>query len=179
VVDRNFQQRLALDLTIIVLMGMVVLLLGLAVAVAFAVSFNPRLSGAPLTPGLVGQTLKEMWWLALILTVLCLGLSYSVIYYYSHRIAGPVYRLRRVLDDLSEGKIHTRVQLRQGDCFENLAASVLRTNATLASSITELKSAVASLSKKGKSQAEQKKRISSIQHVLDRFQVVDYKNPKS
>lgn len=178
-VDRAFQQRLALELTLIVLMGMVVLLLGLAVAVAFAVSFNPRLAGAPLTPGLVGQTMIDMWWLVLVLTAMCLGLSYSVIYYYSHRIAGPVYRLRRVLDDLAEGKIHTRVQLRHGDCFENLAASVLRSNATLASSINELKSAAAGLSKKGKSQADRKKQLGSIQHVLDRFEVMEYKKPKS
>ena len=179
VVDRVFQQRLALGLTIIVLLVLGVVLLGLTVAVTYAVSYNPRMVEAPLTLGLVGQAVKEMWWLVVVLAAMCLTLSYGIIYFYSHRIAGPVYRLRRVLDDLAEGKIHTRVQLRQGDSFENLAASVLRSNATLASSITELKSAAAGLSNKAKSQADHKKRISSIQRVLDRFQVVDNKKPKS
>lgn len=175
VVDRVFQQRLATVLTIMALLIVGVLLLGLTVAVTYAVSFNPRMVEAPLTLGLVGQAMQEMWWLVLVLTVMCLALSYSIIYFYSHRIAGPVYRLRHVLDDLAEGKIHTQVQLRQGDCFENLAASVLRANATLASSITELKSDAASLAKKAKSQADRKDRISGMQQVLDRFQVVGSK----
>jgi hypothetical protein len=174
VVDRVFQQRLAMSLMVIVSLVLAVLLLGFCIAVAYALILSPGMADMPLTLGLVGQLLRQLWWLLLVLAAVCLALSYGIIFYYTHRIAGPVYRFRRLFDELAEGRVHTQVQLRKGDSFENLAGSVLRANATLASSIAELKTAVAALSKKGKAPGDRdlKKQIAVIKHVLDRYHVV-------
>src|SRR4030067_440847 len=79
------------------------------------------------------------------------GLAFGSILYYTHRIAGPVYRFRQLFDELAAGKVGAQVKLRKGDSFENLAESVSRASATLAGSIVELKTAAAALSRKADS----------------------------
>ncbi len=43
---------------------------------------------------------------------------------YLHRVAGPMYRIARILDELSQGKRITQVKLRKKDFFKNIADSI-------------------------------------------------------
>jgi len=45
---------------------------------------------------------------------------------YSHRIAGPLYRIKMVIDTLSEGKNTAPIQLRRHDEFTEIAVSLER-----------------------------------------------------
>ncbi len=45
---------------------------------------------------------------------------------YSHRIAGPLFRIERNIDMLAEGKPIPPISLRRGDEFKNLAAALER-----------------------------------------------------
>ena len=174
IVDRTFQQRVALNLLAIVLFLPIVLTLNFYLVGTYAMGQNLEVADLPRDWGLVGQMLRDQWWLIIFFVVACVGFSFGLIFYYTHRIAGPVYRFRLLFDELATGKVGSQVQLREGDCFENLAASVSRANATLASSISELKTATAALSKTADSlgNRELTEQIAKINHLLDRYKTV-------
>jgi len=44
--------------------------------------------------------------------------------FYSHRVAGPLYRVRQVARDISEGKLYPRVKFRKNDALHPLAGSI-------------------------------------------------------
>ena len=179
IVDRIFQQRVAINLMAIVLFLPVVLMANFYLVGIYAMTQNPEIAGLPRDWGLVGQMLRDQWWLIIFFVVACVSFSFGLIFYYTHRIAGPVYRFRLLFDELAEGKVGAQVHLREGDCFENLAASISRANATLASSIGELKNATAALSRKADSLGNRElgEQIAAINRVLDRYKVVPLTTP--
>lgn len=174
VVDRVFQQRVALNLMLIVLFLPMVLLVNFYIVGEYVMTQNLEIADLPRDWGLVGQMLKYQWWLLLVFVAFSLVFTVGLIFYYTHRIAGPVYRFRRLFDEIAEGKVGTQVQLRKGDCFENLAAGVSRANATLASSISKLKVASEVLSRKADALGDRElaEQIATIHQVLDRYHVV-------
>ncbi|MBI4375194.1 MAG: hypothetical protein HY549_01970 [Elusimicrobia bacterium] len=46
--------------------------------------------------------------------------------YYSHRLAGPIYRIRRALQEAQEGKPVPPIVLRKNDQFKDLAEDINR-----------------------------------------------------
>lgn len=173
VVDRTFQQRVALNLSLIVLFLPVVFLVNFYLAGMYALSHNPWTGNTPRDWGLVGDMLENQWMLVLAFVVVSLGITVGLILFYTHRIAGPIYRFRRLFDEISEGKVGAQVILRKGDCFENLASSVSRANATLGRSISDLKTAAAALARKAQSRhdPELDEQIRVLNRVLDRYHV--------
>lgn len=174
IVDRTFQQRVAVSLMLIALFLPMVLVANFYLVGLYAMAQNAGIPDLPRDWGLVGQLLEHLWWLILVFVAASIGITFGLIFFYTHRIAGPVYRFRRLFDELAEGKVGSQVQLRKGDCFENLAGSVSRANATLASSISTLKSAVAVLTQKADSLGDRElgEQIAAINRVLDRYHVV-------
>jgi len=175
VVDRAFQVRVATSLTAIAMLVPVILLIGGYLVWIFATIHNPALAEMPFGWKLAGNLLKDQWWLVLFFLVVFLAFSFALVFFYTHRIAGPVYRFRWLFDELSEGRIHTHVKLRKGDCFENVASGILRANATLASSITHLKEATAVAMREAASQQQGtlSEQLDVIHCALDRFQVIE------
>lgn len=173
VVDRSFQIRVATSLTAIAMLVPVVLLIGGYLVWTLALIHNPGLADLPFGWKLVRDLLKDQWWLILFFVATFLAFSFALVFYYTHRIAGPVYRFRWLFDELSEGRIHTRVQLRKGDCFENLASGILRANTTLASSIAHLKAAAAAAAQEAGTlqNSALREQLTAINRTLDRFSV--------
>jgi len=58
----------------------------------------------------------------LLLTVMVFAFTLAV--YYLHRLAGPVYRIEKTLNDMAEGKEVSPVVLRKQDFFKSLAESL-------------------------------------------------------
>jgi len=58
----------------------------------------------------------------LLLTVMVFAFTLAV--YYLHRLAGPVYRIEKTLNDMAEGKEVSPVVLRKKDFFKSLAESL-------------------------------------------------------
>lgn len=174
IVDRAFQTRVATSLTVMSMLVPVILLLGAWLVWKFAVIQNPPLAELPMGWKLIGAVLKTHWWIGVLCFAAFVAFTFALVFYYTHRIAGPVYRFRWLFDELAEGRIHTQVQLRDGDCFENLAASLLRVNATLASSVAHLKEAAAAASKEAEpiKNAALNEQLGAIHHILDRYSVM-------
>lgn len=55
---------------------------------------------------------------ALVLLLLCLGLIIS------HRIAGPIYRLEKDLDEIAKGNFSIRIKMRRNDELISLAEKI-------------------------------------------------------
>lgn len=64
----------------------------------------------------------------LTLVLICVGIMALL---YSHRIAGPLFRIKKSIDTLSEGKDITPVQIRKYDEFKELAGSLEKLRKTL------------------------------------------------
>ncbi|MDD5428130.1 MAG: methyl-accepting chemotaxis protein [Candidatus Omnitrophica bacterium] len=62
--------------------------------------------------------------------------------YLSHKIAGPIFRIERVLADMAKGDLSIRITLRRGDEMVSLADSVNRLTDAMASSIKSEKARV-------------------------------------
>jgi len=83
--------------------------------------------------GIPGTGLQETTLLKLLLPVLAVSVALTTAFtlalglLYSHRIAGPIYNLKRVLRDVRRGNLDRKVRFRKKDEFHDLAAEVTRT----------------------------------------------------
>ena len=62
--------------------------------------------------------------ICLIVSISCAIAVGSVLFFMTHRIAGPVYRIKRVVDRLKQGDYQADFKLRSGDELKDLAASL-------------------------------------------------------
>jgi len=63
----------------------------------------------------------------------------------SHRIAGPLYRFERALDNMNSGNLGSHIELREKDEGKELAVKINEFNATLSRSIRTLRLSTSAL----------------------------------
>ncbi len=98
-------------------------LLGVLVAAVLYVLFNRDLTASYLSAHLAIRNVRDM--LLPTLAAIDVGvfvLSAVLMLFYTHRIAGPAYRLGRTLREVAAGRLPSEVRLRKGDYLEDLAA---------------------------------------------------------
>ena len=171
-IDRTFQHRLAIDLLVIVLVVPAVLWADFYILGQYALSRNPDI-GQTGGWGLIGTLITQQWFFMLLVFVLNFALVYGFIVYYTHRIAGPVYRFCRTLDDMADGKLAQLVKLREKDYFENVGTSINRLSDRLCGSVAELKAEVATLSDQvhAGNAKDIQERVAAMEKILARFDV--------
>ena len=97
----------------------------------------------------------------------------------SHRIAGPIYRIEKFLDNMAAGDLSSRIFLRQGDELIIVANSINKLADSLESTVRNQKAQLGTISKeldqlkKSKPQeiAKLEGEISSLIKELERFKV--------
>lgn len=115
------------------------------------------LSKGTLTTGYIGSELKisrtydfflPMLLLSNIVIVGVTGIiGIAVLIFMSHRIAGPMFRFEKVLDEISKGDLTYKFKLRQGDQFKELEKRINELTGTLDSKTGNLKSGLTEISK--------------------------------
>lgn len=163
--------RLALELMVVVLLVPLVVWADFYVLGQYALSQNISGNMAKSDWGIIGTLIKQQWILMIVLYLVNFGLIYLFLVYYTHRIAGPVYRFSATLDAMCQGDLSNRISLRKNDYFENLGASINRLSDHYADVFTELK-AIASLvneSQGDNANAEEKEQIEKMNKILDRY----------
>lgn len=75
-------------------------------------------------------------WPALLVVIMLLG---SLSIFISHKIAGPLYRLKKALQEITEGNLDTRVTLRKGDELRDMAEHINHLAEELRTFVTALK----------------------------------------
>ena len=133
IVDRSFQYAFMARFTGMVVSG--ILLAFLILTGWFLVKYSRSdlamkffyITGEP------GSSLKQTNLMNLVIPSLAVSAVLSCIFtlafglFYSHRIAGPIYNLKKALREVRGGKVDRVVKFRKGDEFHDLAEEINKT----------------------------------------------------
>ena len=88
----------------------------------------------------------------------------------SHKIAGPLYRIEKDIEELASGNLNVRFNLRGGDEIKALAARLDDLTASLRSKVVVIKDAFTSLERSAKEVSpEMKKAIKDLKEAISNF----------
>ncbi len=129
VVDPKFQYGLIIKFVILVT---IVLVASIALlAFVYSKFANIALPVSVETGGVVsfGATqfinLSELIWPVMLLSVIVSGAAIYIFgLFFSHKMAGPVYRLRTDIAEMTDGDLERKVSLREKDYFQLLATDI-------------------------------------------------------
>jgi methyl-accepting chemotaxis protein len=96
-----------------------------------AVTGEEAIAQLRLLNGIIGRTF-----------VIGLAVTFGLALFFSHFVAGPVYRFQRILDDMKLGKLNMHVQLRKRDEFKDVADSFNQALSSLRLKLREERGAV-------------------------------------
>jgi methyl-accepting chemotaxis protein len=78
--------------------------------------------------------------LTVVIVVCCSALAVLLLtLFYSHRIAGPAYRLRKDVDRIAKGELENLFQIRQGDQLSSLAEALVAMTRTIKLKVLAIK----------------------------------------
>ena len=114
-------------------------------------------------------SLLSMLWPVMAVSV---GITLVFLFFYvtivTHRMAGPIFRIRRVIREMADGDISGEIRLRDKDEFKHLAKEVNNLKASLREKVIKLNELVKST--QGNNAACQKN-ISRIEEILSGFKI--------
>ena len=129
VIDPKFQYGLIIKLIILVTIALIASLVLLAFV--YSKFANIALPVSVETGGVVSFdatqfiNLSELVWPVVLLSVIVSGVvTYIFGLFFSHKMAGPVYRLRNDIAEMTEGDLERKVSLRKKDYFQLLATDI-------------------------------------------------------
>lgn len=67
------------------------------------------------------QTRAELMWLLVFLQIVFLAVTFLISIFMSHRIAGPLYKLKKFFEEVRGGKLRQDLYFRENDHFQDLA----------------------------------------------------------
>ena len=114
------------------------------------------------------KTLTELLWPVL---AGCLFVTVVVTFLYgaliSHRMAGPVFRLRRILSEMVEGELRGDVRIREKDDFQHLAHKINDLKTNLRTSLETLRNLCSEI--ESGDQGKQTAQLIEMKKVLSKF----------
>jgi hypothetical protein len=156
IVDRSLQFRLLFYSVGYILFYILAIGAGLFVPLMIQFSKADQTSPAALAVATSFLYLHYHFWPVALLSVIVVAL-HSILT--SHRVAGPLYRFRRIFQDLKDGIIPRAAHLRQGDLLQSEMQSINEMLDGLRSRISEIQKAEELL---GQSIAECKRRVALL-----------------
>jgi len=122
-IKKRFQARFAIYFLALVILEAVL------IGALFLYASKGTLTTAYLQEGLRIENTSSFFFVSFILITLIVGvmvgLSAMVVFIYlSHRMAGPLYRFEKSLDEITGGNLRYRIRLRKTDQFEELQNSL-------------------------------------------------------
>lgn len=95
-------------------------------------------------------------------------LTIIITLFVSHRIAGPIYRLEKDIDEVDKGNLSLDIRVRSNDELKDLAKSLNRMVSNLRMAITELNKGLSAISTEPFSNKE-KQQLENVKNILRRF----------
>jgi methyl-accepting chemotaxis protein len=90
----------------------------------------------------------------------------------SHKIAGPLYRIGKDIDEFASGNLHVRFILRGGDEIKELAGKLDEMAVSLRSKVAAIDAALGGLeSSSGDASPETRKNIQNLREAISKFNV--------
>jgi methyl-accepting chemotaxis protein len=134
-IDKQLQTKYILLTIIVLLIYSAVFALLIFLPYILPIHFNAPLAERAEAARIL-LSLHRSVWPALLVVIPVLGVLSIFI---THKIVGPVYRLKQSLRELTAGNLETRVVLRKGDDLQELADHVNQLAETLSDFMTALK----------------------------------------
>lgn len=145
IVNKPFQYKL---------MGYLAMLAtGITAAFAIALGFSRAVVHRSVAQSVAGSgpSLMDMLWLPILVTlILAIIASLFIGLYYSHRIAGPLFNLKRVLNQIENGLIDRPMSIRSKDELHDVQDAVNEMLDGLNSRMANIKKACEKLTDKDK-----------------------------
>jgi methyl-accepting chemotaxis protein len=172
-IDRKFQLRFAMELMVLVLLVPFIVWANFYVLGQYAMSIDPAVAEMG-SMGMTGALLKHQWPLLLLVYVFNFGLVYGFIVYYTHRIAGPVYRFDLVLGEMAEGKLGHAINLRKRDYFGDVGRRINDVAAKFGSTIMELKEIQSDLARHAETTNDEtlRKHAQAAERIISQYEMV-------
>lgn len=142
IVDRSLQLKLLFYAVAYILFYILALGAGLFVPLMIQLSSAEQTSPEALPVATNFLYLHYHFWPVALLSVVVVAL-HSILT--SHKIAGPLYRFRRIFEDLKEGTIPKTVNLRRGDLLQAEMQSINEMLDGIRAKISEIQKAEESL----------------------------------
>ena len=167
-IKKSFQTRFSLRFVLLILLE-ALLIAGLFFYV----------SKGTLTTGYSGAELKiektaSFFCVSFIFILLIVGIAVGlagtlVLIFYSHRIAGPLFRFQKSLQEISSGDLTKRIRLRQKDQLGDLGESINLMAESINQRIGQLKKEMGVISKRG----PLKDSLERLKEIVDSFKTSD------
>ncbi len=166
IVDPELQLRLLGEVFFVLLVGAILALVSFHVIDTLAFSMNGAFADFP-------SERLMVWSYVGVSAALNIAVIVIISTFYSHRIAGPSYRIVRALDELASGDLSTPVRLRKKDHLKRIAGAVNDTREAWAQSVGDIRSAVEALKAHPEplDRAAIEHQLAEIEAVLERYTV--------
>jgi nitrogen fixation/metabolism regulation signal transduction histidine kinase len=135
----------------------------------------------PMGPALskIQSTRGEMLWLLGFLQLLLLLVTFAISVFLSHRIAGPLYKLRKAFEEAKNGNLRQELAFRKTDHFQDLARDfnamtqglrgILARNVdTSAAAISRIEKALETVDKDKSARAELEEALAALREIRER-----------
>ena len=173
-IDRKFQLRFAMELMVLVLLVPFIVWANFYVLGQYAMSIDPAVAEMG-SMGMTGALLKHQWPLLLLVYIFNFGLVYGFIVYYTHRIAGPVYRFDLVLGEMADGKLGHTISLRKRDYFGDVGQRINDVASKFGDTIKELKEIHGDLARHAEQSNDEtlKKHAQAAEQVISQYEILE------
>jgi methyl-accepting chemotaxis protein len=147
IVDPEFQYGLIRKIAII---GVLIILMSLSfMATVQQLYGDVQIAVAQPNPFAVSENIstlpeqisifKLLWPVLLICLIVTLAIIFIFGLIISHRMAGPIFRMRFVIEQMAHGDLGNKIRLRKKDDFKSLAATINNLNKSWQMQIKEIK----------------------------------------
>ena len=129
VIDPKFQYGLIIKLIILVTIALIASLVLLAFVYSkfanIALPVSVETGGVMSFDAAQFINISELIWPVVLLSVIVSGVAIYIFgLFFSHKLAGSVYRLRTDIAEMTDGDLERKVSLREKDCFQLLATDI-------------------------------------------------------
>jgi methyl-accepting chemotaxis protein len=174
-INKRFQGEFIIKFCVLVLLGS--LISAVIIYIMTSSTVTTAFVNSKLTIKSTADFIMPAVLLASAVVVVFIGIAaIGITLFTSHRIAGPLYRIEKDLNDISAGRLNIVFQLRTNDEIKPIVASLNEMVNSLKEKIVRIKKSVAELESSVRSSGnadpeEIRKRIAEISRILDKFTV--------
>lgn len=166
-IDKKFQSVFIIKFCALVIVG--ALISGAIVYVTSRASLTTTFESLRLVIKSTADFILPSVILSSVVVIVVIGLAaIAVTLFTSHKIAGPLYRITKDIEEVSSGNLQKRFSLRSADELKPLARGLDEMTQSLRSDVDELKRDVAGMEGAAPSD-EMKKKLRKIKETLSKF----------
>ena len=170
-IKKRFQRNFILKFFILVVAG--ALISGAIIYLMSAATLTTTFENSRLAIKRTADYILPSVLLSGAVVIILIGLAAIVVTLFtSHKIAGPLYRIEKDIEELASGNLDIKFRLRGGDEIKALARNLDEMAQSLRSKVAVIKKTLASLEASSKDASpEIKKDIQNLKEAISRFNV--------